>query len=351
MPSFANDTTATVTPSAIEFTHNPNISMDEEILTISDSKIEVLYRFTNHSQENLSLDVAFPLPLAPIDKEPDSARVYPSWDESYLSYRLLGDNPLISNKKEIYNNNLYNMLNKGKPPLIDFERTVNGQSYGYNYRIIAKTQDDKDITETLVKNNIPISATYLIGFMEEGKLAQDKSLKEKLAKLNLLDEKGFPIWRNQTIYYWKQLFPAKETITVSHTYTPHAGQFFLTLPKKGQSEKDIKFYHRDLDDKKLSDFYQTKELEEYIQANLKNSLLIDQYSDIRVQEIDYILTTGNHWKGPIKKFTLNVIPPKNAKLGINKEYPLQRLNEDFVYSRENFIPSKDLKILFILPEE
>jgi len=353
-PAVANDTTATVTPSGIEYTTNPNVSIDEEILTISEDKIEVLYRFTNHSDKDLLLDVAFPLPPAPFDDDSSSLRVFPIWDESYLSYIFLDHNPLIKiPNTEVSNMNLFNLMQKGKAPFINFERKVNGESYGFNYRITAKTREGKDITEMLTNNNIPLSATFLAGFMEEGKLAQDKRLKDKLEKMQLLDAKGLPIWRNQTTYFWQQNFPAKKTIHVSHTYSPHPGQFFLILPKKGQSAQDIKFEHRDLEDKKLSNYCQSDTLKQFLDEEIKHSLLQniqDEPKYLRVLEIDYILTTANNWKGPIKKFTLNIIPPANAKLAHNCEVQLQKQEEKYVYTKHNFTPSQDLKILFVLPK-
>ncbi len=351
--ALANDTTATITPTGIVYNKNDDISMDEEVLKLSANAVEVAYTFTNHAENEQTLDVAFPLPLTPVDYD---ARVFPSWDESYIAYQLLDSNPHTSNKDpDLSNNNLYSWLREGKAPFINFKRTLNGEERGVNYRILSTSKEGKDISEILLKNNIPISALFLSGFMEAGKLHKDPELKKKLEKLKLLDDKGNPTWQNQTVYFWQETFPAKSPIKVGHTYTPHAGFHYLYVTKKGD-DIDFRFYHRDLGEKNWSDFSQTAELKQFIEelrAEFKKEKKEGDSDSIpfTVIELDYILTTGNLWMGPIKKFRLEVTPPTpNARIAYSSGIKLEKKGNIYCFEAENFRPERDLKILFVVPD-
>ena len=360
----ANDTTATITPAGIEYTKNNDISMDAEVLKLSTKSVEISYTFTNHAENDQTLDVAFPLPLTPVDY---NARVFPSWDEAYIAYQLLDSNPHSANSSDpnFSNTNLYSWLREGRAPFINFKRTLNGEERSVNYRIQSLTKDGKDISEILLKNNIPISASFLSGFMEAGKLDKDSELKKKLEKMKLLDDKGHPTWQNQTIYFWQEQFPAKASIKVGHTYTPHAGLHYLYATKKND-DIDFKFYHRDLGEKNWSDFIQTTEMKQFIEelrsefkknegtsASTAASTSSNTSDSVPfpVVELDYILTTGNHWKGPIKKFRLEVTPPTpNAKIAYSSGIKLEKKGNIYYFEAENFRPEKDLKILFVVPD-
>ncbi|MBI4825928.1 MAG: DUF4424 family protein [Nitrospirae bacterium] len=60
--SFANDTVAEITPNGLQFKTEENISIEREDLYISLNKIEVSYIFKNHSDKDITVEVAFPIP-------------------------------------------------------------------------------------------------------------------------------------------------------------------------------------------------------------------------------------------------------------------------------------------------
>ena len=58
----ANDSSIGDDNGTITFKSQPNISMDKESLLISEQQIQVDYMFTNTSQKDLTVPIAFPMP-------------------------------------------------------------------------------------------------------------------------------------------------------------------------------------------------------------------------------------------------------------------------------------------------
>ena len=62
LPLAANDSDASVALGGVQLTREPRISMESERLTISLSKITVEYEFLNESNQDITTEVAFPIP-------------------------------------------------------------------------------------------------------------------------------------------------------------------------------------------------------------------------------------------------------------------------------------------------
>lgn len=327
----ANDTTATVAAGGIQYKKNNDISMDEEILKISVEKIDVSYRFFNHSNKEIQETIAFPMPLAP---QPQSM---PDWDEEYIARTFLRPDNAINLKHLIQN-----------AAFIDFERSVNGSpQYVYNYHVEAiHNTSGKNITKLLRDNNIALSAAYLSGYMEEGELDRNPMLKSKLKTLNLLDKNEQPLWKTRTTYTWTQSFPANSSLVVTHRYTPRTGYYWLNTdphdPNKLSQEIEPA--------KNLQDYCPTPEDETAILNALKKGV---EGNVVRINEVQYILTTGANWKNSIKNFRLEITPPTSkARILFCWEGKITKKSDGTLVSTlENFTPKKDLKILFVLMPE
>jgi hypothetical protein len=114
------------------------------------------------------------------------------------------------------------------------------------------------------------------------------------------------------------------SVRIEHEYVPIAGGFFTRTDRSFEKE--------------MSETYCVGP--QLFKALAKK----EQY----VRTVHYILTTGANWKGPIKSF----------KLTIAKESPKDKVSvclpdtrrvsaTAFEVVRENFLPTQDLKILFI----
>ncbi len=337
--AIANDTVATVAGGGVEYEKSDDISMDEELLQISVDKIDITYKFTNHSLKQIKTKVAFPLP--PFPAAPSNR--FAAWDEMYYAHTFIEENP-TKTKKVSHNRNLKDLTRD--TPFINFQRTVDGIPYAHQYQIIAKNADGKDITELLTKNKIPLSVQYLYGAMEEGYLFHDKKMAQRLKDLKLVDSKGHPTWTTQTIYYWDQNFEPGKTHTISHSYRPQTGLHFMeALNPKTLDDvtlgEDYNLPKMDWKDYKLD--------EKSVAAILKSFEGKPEKQYQYVQEVRYILTTGANWKGPIKKFRLEVTPLEPDTLVLcNWPGEVTRMPDGkYVVELTNFTPKEDLKVLFL----
>ena len=130
-------------------------------------------------------------------------------------------------------------------------------------------------------------------------------------------------------YHWKQKFPAGKTVTVSHEYQPAGG--FITPKTATEWGKD----------------WQTMVNDYCIEPKLNDWIF---QHGIMANQVHYILTTGANWKAPIQHF----------KLTIKKDTPEQKVslcadnlkkidNMTFQLEQNNFLPTEDLRVLFINP--
>lgn len=341
IPTYANDSTATVAAGGIRYKVSKDISMDEEILKLSVDKIDVSYRFFNHASTTIKETIAFPLPVIPYGPAGFRDDYYPTWDEEYYARQYLDENPKTL-EEGVYHSTLAQKLSLST--FINFERTVNGERQPHQHQTRAELQNGQDVTEILKAHNIPLSIMYLRGFMEAGKLEKDKGLRRKIQKLGLLNNKGEPLWQTRTIYYWTQYFDPKSETIVGHTYRPHPGFHWLSA-NNPEVLNDVTMHFRGIAEPRWSDFC-VKPSDERDILNL----IRDAKGTLRVQELQYVLKTGANWKGAIKKFRLEITPPQNTtKTLFCWNSPVTRQEGGQLVSEvQNFKPTHDLRILFIL---
>lgn len=161
------------------------------------------------------------------------------------------------------------------------------------------------------------------------KACQQWHLKAKA--LGFLDKNDKPMWKKQVTYYWTETFPAKQTIAVTHDYSPQVGSGAGFTPKA-----DITQYDHYASDKAWAE--KTKPDTHHYHLN-------------SFENVQYILTTGANWSGPIEKFTLNIkYDPKdmiifNHFYGNDKAHIVQTPGETKILLT-HFTPKQDLDILF-----
>jgi hypothetical protein len=180
-----------------------------------------------------------------------------------------------------------------------------------------------------------------------------RSQRDELARIGLVRrEDGFPEWSAVKMYHWQQVFPAGKTLHVRHEYTPIAG-FALLAPEVTfpipKAERTAEFA--------------TAIRESCIDAPLQKTLTLSARNGsqsggyIETIWIDYILTTANTWKTPIKNFELIVERPKPTGkwyapvrrwlVSLCWDGPMGQLDADhFVARAANFVPKKELHVAF-----
>jgi hypothetical protein len=294
-PSKANDSSAELTTGGLVFVKNPDVEMLSEDLFISTEEIRVLYRFANRSNKDVTVYVAFPLPDLEMDLE-DDVFVIPV------------DDPIN---------------------FLGFVTTVNGVQVNPNVeqRIVASDQDQ---TAALTSLGIPLSPYRSHDALD--KLSANE--KARLKRLGLVNEDGQPLWTLKTKFYWQQRFPAGRETVIEHHYKPSVGG---TVPV-GSSQ--ISQWLKDENHRKYC-----------VDADFIRALAKDRRNNFGEERVDYILTTGANWSGPIKQFRLVVDKgdPNNlvsfCGRNVKQVGPTQ-----FEMKISDFSPKEDIAVLFLRKE-
>ena len=343
---YANDTKVTVASGGIVIENQePDIEMDSEKLEISIKKIKVTYDFFNHGKDK-KITIGFPLPHSPYDM--NDMYPYASWDEAQIAYRFLyGDLEFshgvgYSGHLPLPFGKLTDEVNNGE--IINFSVFVNGKAVKFQRHMRAHTPKGEDITDLLIKHRIPISSAYLRGCCEQPPMEFFLGLKETLKKHKLLDSEGRPNWYLKTTYVWQQEFLANNTTHVEHAYTPSCGIYPIDI-KDFDDQKNIKINRNsslDLDGCAFDHQHYDAFLKQWKQHKEKDP----NCGYTWMHEIRYILKTGANWRGPIKKFHLEIKPDSPDYLIIVEgNYPMKRLsNGTCVVDIENFKPTQDLRV-------
>jgi hypothetical protein len=324
----ANDTTASVASGEISFNRSNEISMEKEVLSINADRIKVVYSFLNTTAKPIKTTIAFPLPVWPYNSEP-------TWDTEFISNLISKGS--VSTTYEEYIKHI---------PFLNFKVLVNGKEITYKMMNKAILPNGKDITPILRKHNIPLSRIILVGWEEAGLLESNPELNQKLKKLKLLDIAGKPLWSLQTIFYWEQIFPPKNITNISHSYTPASGNAWITKQeqhKLGQrsnsssSKYEIRDRNKTYD---LKDFcMRDEDLDRKVGSTFKRAFIVD-----------YILSTGSNWKGPIKDFTL-ILEKNLGEPYTCFDESLKGNGTQYTVNIKDFTPREELKALFITDQQ
>lgn len=167
----ANDTSIGDDNGTITLKYQPDISMDKESLFISEEKIQVDYVFTNTSQRDLAVPVAFPMP--PI-------------------YFGMSDHTEIEN----------------------FKLWVDGQPQKTSHKLVVLLNGHMDISDKIAKSGW--SVEDVAAFVESGDIPRGK----KPLPAQWFDKDNQPRFTMSHYFVWQQRFPAGKPISIRHTYTP-----------------------------------------------------------------------------------------------------------------------------------
>lgn len=313
--ALANDTAAQLTAGGLEFVLNEHVQMVSEELFISMDEVRVDYVFENHSAVDQRVLVAFPMP----DIESDwfgSPVAYPTYD---------GEN------------------------IFGFSTSFDGQpvTAQLHQRVFALGVDR---TKELVALGVPLGPHLSETSDALDRLAQADQ--DTLLALGIIGRESwndhavhYPRWRLVSAYTWEAVFPAGETVEVSHRYMPSVG---------GTVGVNVLY---DDDGVTLADYRGRYCLEDNIVATLRNAQTDPEEpwtSPYQERWVSYVLTTGANWAGPIERFRLVVDKGSERNLvsfcgeGVNRISPTR-----FEMVAENFWPGNDIELLFFVrnPDE
>lgn len=305
MPASANDSVASMQAGGLVLERTDGITMLSEDLYLSASEVRVTYRFLNHTDEDIETIVAFPMP----DIEPG----YISDVGGYLDEpeRML---PFIT-------------WVDGYPVRTEIEkRAVVGQA---------------DVTRRLQDLNVPLNpyGQETLDALE----ALPEATRAALEAEGLIDRGppdgenrwAWPAWTLKTTHYWTQYFPRGEHVEIRHIYAPAPGGTTVTVVGNPSL------------DGTPGEEYASRYC---IDDALVNGARRGWASGLHYSEtwLDYVLTTGANWSGPIGDFRLVVDKGSPDNLvsfcaeGVRRISPTQ-----FEVRHTNYTPTRDLNVLIL----
>lgn len=313
--ALANDSAVELAIGGITFTQSHDVSMEEEVLTISPDRVNVRYRFINNAPAPVTLTVGFPLP------EIDLA-------DTDMIYAIPGSDPVN---------------------FVGFKTKVDGKVVKFDVVQRARL-GGRDVTGLVRGAGLPV---FLLGSSAQASIAGlAPGVRERLVEDGLLIPWGMsetgdrmygPAWSVTTLFTRKQVFPAGREVIVEHAYKTSLGGSQDTILRRALRGTDgmadaLEHYKRDycLPD----DFF--KGIDKLAGPDPANAY--------RVQErrIDYVLTTGANWSGPIKNFRLVVDKGRVDRLVSFCFDHVRKISPTlFEATAENFVPTRDLKILLV----
>jgi Domain of unknown function (DUF4424) len=313
--ALANDSAAAIGLGGLTLVPSNAISMDSEDLYISQDEVRVRYRFTNRSRRDIETLVSFPVPSLP-GGVPGYLGDQELPDYRQLAFRTTIDGRpaklALVERAEIGGRDVTARVKALRWPLRWFASYPDSASFVDRLSAAAKAQYQR---EGLLKPN-PDDASSII-----------------------------PAWNLVTHVTRRQRFPAGRSVEVAHSYRPYAGGSVAGGLEKGVRKEEW-FAERVRRHCIDSDFF----------AGFDRRVGDDPNRRPMAGEIwiDYILSSGANWRGPIGDFRLVVDKGKADNLvsfcmdGVRKISPTQ-----FEVRKRNFEPRRDLEVLiveFTMPE-
>jgi hypothetical protein len=309
-PVSADDSSAALGAGGLVLTQSADIRMAKEDLYVSSKEVRIRFDFANDSAKDIDTVVAFPLP--DID-------TYKFWGE-----------PIGATTTDPLN-------------FVGFEATADGRKVPVTVEQRA-IYNGRDVTDIVKSVGLPINTIV------DGSKAVDKLSKAGIAVLQragLVERDGdntITKWIVRTKFYWRQHFPVGKTVVLEQRYQPVTGQsFFSDSELNGKNAEDARYWQQNfcLDGPTRAAI--AAKIAESKKANPSNGGLLNAFST------DYILVTGNNWKGPIGKFHLTVDKLKaDSILSMCWDGELKKTGPTtFEAMQENFAPARDIKLLVL----
>ena len=294
----ANDSMGTVSTSGIKYLKNPHIDMQSEDLHISEKQIRVHYKFKNTTAQDITETVLFPLPIVPAFTVSDFADTKGLVD----SFRIYVNGKSVRPQAHV---RAYFERRNGS--LVDV--TADLKKCGLSDQELMHPWTQKQDGEKI-----------------DSKIRACRSAKVQSMLPKQPDE--LPDWSAQIVYSWKQTFKAGSVTEIKHQYTPLVGGSFLPSLKAKDSKAFIDEYCMD-------------------ENFLKNFKTVEGGSKV-YHYLGYVLTTGANWAKPIGKFTLTIDREPNTVISLCWDKSLRKVGPNrFQAVKENFLPKKDLDIIFV----
>ena len=311
----ANDSTAELTTGGLVLAKSADIEMRSEDLAISESAIDVRYRFLNRAAHDVTVTVAFPMPDIVWDGLDVNIAVPDPDSPNFLAFHTVVDGREVAAQNEqkafAAGVDVSARLQALGVPLAP-QREVTGQALD---RLAPAVQ------AALVKDGLATPNDYDVG----------KGMEHHLE----------PNWTLKSSFFWTQTFPAGREVAVEHRYRPSLGETVGTM-----------LGSPDIEAKALSDDQGLYCVDKDFLVGARSAQHVDAAGTMQTpyyeRRIGYVLTTGANWAGPIGDFHLTIDKGAPDSLvsfcadGVKKTGPTR-----FEVRHANFTPTRDLHILIL----
>jgi hypothetical protein len=310
--TLADDSSAALGAGGVVLTQAADVRMAKEDLYVSPDKVRIRFEFANDSKNDINTVVAFPLP------DIDANQYY--------------EEPLGDMTADPVNFVGFTVVADGKRITPQVEQ-----------RAIYK---GRDVTATLAALHIPVNVISQtnIQMLNSLKPAQIAGLE----KAGLADHDSgdgeHPHWIIRTKFFWNQKFPAGKTVVLEHSYQPVSGGTFYT-------SMDLKDNPKDQDSRHWNTNYCVDSTTlKAITARIGSKTgKPEDGGNMEARTTDYILMSGNNWKGPIGHFhlTLDKLKPANI-LSLCWDGNLKKSGATtFDFTADNYAPPRDIHLLVL----
>jgi hypothetical protein len=309
--AIADDSSAALGAGGLQLMQSTDIRMAAEDLYISPTKVRVRFDFANDSGKDIDTVVAFVLPDIDTGEFTESALGTTTKDPvNFVGLQVVADGTKVPFQVE--------------------QRAI---------------YQGRDVTAIVKAAGLPIDIV-IAGSWDRLKTLSPANRKMLEAKGLTDGESGdgeHPHWTVQTRFYWNQKFPAGKTVVLEQSYQPVTGQAFFmneerAPPARGDFSYGINY---------CFDAPTRAEIEKQLAiskaANRQDGAMLYALTT------NYILVTGNNWKGPIGHFhmTLDKEKPENV-LSLCWDGDLKKTSATtFEATRENFVPAHDIHLLVL----
>lgn len=320
-PGVANDSMAGFAVGGLELRQTDAVRLLREDLHITMDEIRIDYVFRNETDEPVTGIVAFPLPPVGGDDWFEGYALPQSGRMDYVGFRTLVD---------------------GEPVTMTPEHRI--------------TLDGVDRTADLLAIGVHAVAVHNWEILELARREWTAEQEAALQAQGFVDETGRPRWVLQSTYWREQSFAPQTEVRVSHRYHPVSGgsvdSWFPgrdpSLPRddpQTAEQAEARAQYAAMRDEMRARYCVTPEDEARMHAQLAGETGVIGQAIFFSAEVDYILSTGANWRGPIGAFNLVVEAPEDWDFAFLCLPGVQRISQSRLeFHAENFVPTQDLSI-------
>lgn len=305
-----NDSAVETAAGGIQPRKESRISMDKERLTISLKKVTVEYDFLNSSNDDITIEVAFPIPPYGFDADPTAG------PRDFADFRVWVDGHEVKYHTEV----------RAECKGTDYTALLRG--LGINIQTFADTDFDAGTSQIQTLPKATLERLFRLGLIDS------------------LDKYALPTWSVVETYRWRQRFPVRTILQIRHEYNPVVGY-------QPEQIADIQRDFRDVCVDPLLQRKLTALAARELERGRGNPYFTESSILVYMQWIKYILTTANTWKTPIKNFELVVEEPESEGnlqflgTGMCWDGGVQRADKTHLVARKtNFIPTRELAVYY-----